>query len=69
MANRSDYNSTLPRQIKRMLTLQSSGDPHQDGIVRRAFIDAHATAKAVRQKRLSAKTNVNLEEDTEPTST
>jgi len=67
MANRSDYNSTLPRSIKRMLTLQSSGDPHQDGIVRRAFIDAHRTAKLVRQKRLSAKTNVDQETETTET--
>jgi hypothetical protein len=67
MANRSDYNSSFPRQFKRMLALQSSGDPHQDGIVRRAFIEAHETARKVRSKRLSAKTNVNTEEEIEST--
>jgi hypothetical protein len=67
MANRSDYNSALPRSIKRMLSLQSSGDPHQDGVVRRAFIEAHDTARKVRSKRLAAKTNVNVEEETTET--
>ena len=64
MANRSDYNTKFPRQIKRMLALQSTGDAHQDGVVRRAFIEAHSTALKVRSKRLSAKTNVDSTEET-----
>jgi hypothetical protein len=65
MANRSDYNSKLPRRLKRMLTLTSSGDPHQDGIVRRLFIKAHEAAIQSRKKRLTAKTNVSAEAESE----
>lgn len=48
MANRSDHRTAkLPRRWKRMLTLTSTGDKHQDGIIRRLFIGAHAHALKV----------------------
>ena len=53
MANRSTFNATLPRDIKRFLALQSTGDAHHDGEVRRLFIAAHARLKHVVKKRLT----------------
>ena len=54
MANRSDFNSVLPRSIKRMLILGGS-DPEK----RRMFIEAHAHHKRARNAMLSARTNVD----------
>lgn len=57
MANRSDFFNTsakcprLPRYIKRMLALTSTGDRHHDGAVRRLFIDAHQVHVAAKLKR------------------
>lgn len=55
MANRSDYNSILPRQYKKLISLQYFSDPHQRGEVRRLWIAAHAADKKARQKRLTAR--------------
>jgi hypothetical protein len=63
MANRSDWNSTLPRHIKRMLALQPFKDAHERGEAVRAWIDAHAHAKRARNKMLSARTNVSRSDD------
>lgn len=50
MANRGDYNSVLPRALKRQLSLTSTGDPHRDGEIRRIMIGAHAHARKVRNQ-------------------
>jgi len=50
MANRSDFSSTLPRRFKRMLILGSTGDAHQDGNLRRLYIQAHAHHKSIQKK-------------------
>lgn len=48
MANRSDFFNTsdktpkLPRELKKMLALMSTGDKHLDGDIRRIFINAHS---------------------------
>jgi len=55
MANRSDRNSALPRQTKRMLTLMSTGDVHRDGEVRRLFIGAHDSYKRWHNRMLSGR--------------
>ena len=67
MANRSDWSSTLPRQIKRMLALQPFKDAHERGEVIRAWIDAHAHAKRARNKMLSARTNIERSTEADKT--
>lgn len=57
MANRSDFNSSLPRQFKRMLALgEDPVNEHSNGEVRRIFIDAHKHHKAAKIKMLRGKT-------------
>lgn len=52
MANRSDFMSaTLPRAIKRMLTLDGSIDNHE---IRKLWIDAHAHAKRCKMRQNSS---------------
>lgn len=63
MANRSDFTSILPRRIKRFLALQSTGDAHHDGEMRRLFIEAHKIHQGAQKKMLSAKTNVDVGND------
>lgn len=58
MANRSDFSSTLPRQIKRMLAMgQAKGYIPADnaGVVRRLFAAAHKEHKKARNKSLAMK--------------
>lgn len=61
MANRSDFWSTsdkcprLPRYYKKMLAMNSQ-DAHQDGAVRRLFIDAHQSHVAYKKRVQSSKT-------------
>jgi hypothetical protein len=55
MANRSDFQSVLPRSIKKMIDLIPNIDAHQRGEIRRVFIGAHSTHKEVVKKRLSQK--------------
>lgn len=50
MANRSDFGSSLPRQIKRMLALGASSDKHADGEVRRLWVAAHASHKRAKYR-------------------
>lgn len=56
MANRSDFFDTsakcprLPRELKKMLALNSRG-AHEDGEIRRLFIAAHQTHVAFKLKR------------------
>ena len=45
----------LPRQFKKMLALQSTGDAHHDGELRRLFIDAHQSHVAYKKKVASGK--------------
>jgi hypothetical protein len=63
MANRSDWNSVLPRQIKKLLALQPFENAHERGEAVRAWIDAHAHAKRARNKMLAARTNVSKSDD------
>ena len=43
MCNRSDfYQAKLPRYLKRMLSLMSTGDKLHDNEVKKLFIQAHA---------------------------
>jgi hypothetical protein len=57
MAGRSDFFHTsdkaprLPRYLKKMLALMSTGDKHADGEVRRIFIAAHQTHVKFKLKR------------------
>lgn len=54
MANRSDFNSILPRQTKRMLALQEARGyikPEQAKTVRKLFIDAHKHQVYVHNRR------------------
>lgn len=56
MANRSDFFDTsakcprLPRELKKMIALNSQG-AHRDGEIRRLFIDAHQAHVAFKLKR------------------
>lgn len=56
MANRSDFFNTsaktpkLPRYLKKMLSLNSR-EQHEDGAIRRLFIDAHQAHVAFKLKR------------------
>lgn len=61
MANRGDYNATLPRSLKRMLSLTSSGNPHQDSIIRKLWIGAHSEDKRIKNLRLMNKIPCTLE--------
>lgn len=61
MANRSDYNATCPRKLKRQLALMSTGDAHRDGEVKRLLLNAHATDKRIRNLRLAGKIPLVLE--------
>lgn len=45
MANRSDFNSKLPRQLKRMLALHKFPNAHAYGEVKRLWLEAHDKAK------------------------
>ena len=56
MANRSDFfRAKLPRQYKRMLAMAQtygwSGDEHNRGELKRAFINAHANHVGFKMKR------------------
>lgn len=54
MANRSDfYKAKLPRQIKRMLSLMSTGDGAYDSDVKKMFIEAHDRHVKYKMKRNS----------------
>jgi hypothetical protein len=59
MANRSSFNSVLPRDVKRLIDL-TPGDAHQIGELRRLFIDAHKHHKKAHQDMLSQKSNVDI---------
>ena len=59
MANRSDFQSALPRTIKRLINLAPDADAHQRGVWRRLFMEAHAHHKRIRAMRLVSKTNVD----------
>ena len=52
MANRSDFESaTLPRTIKKQMALMSFKDSHERGEFKRMMIEAHARAKAFKNKK------------------
>ena len=52
MANRSDFDSaTLPKYLKRIMGLRTFKDNHERGEWKRAFIEAHAIHKAVKNKK------------------
>lgn len=59
MANRSDFNSKLPRSLKRMLTLGSKGDVHHAAVVRKLFLEAHADHKRAHDKMLRGNPALN----------
>ena len=66
MANRSDFNSTIPRSVKRMLIMMSINGGWSKNQLHREFQDwakAHAHHKEVVKKRLSSKgSNADTEE-------
>lgn len=64
MANRSDWNSAMPRVIKRLFTMGNYDNAHERGEVKRSLLDAHATAKRVRIKRLASRDGI-IKSDTE----
>lgn len=58
MANRSDFFSAkLPRQFKRMLAMEGANgwlkNSHERGMVKKYFIEAHATHVGFKMKRNS----------------
>jgi hypothetical protein len=53
MANRSDFQSVFPRQLKRLWTLTKFDDAHQAGSWKRDFISAHARHKSFVNKKRS----------------
>lgn len=58
MANRSDFSSVLPRQIKRMLAMgvaRGYTPANNAGVVRRLFAEAHKDHKRARNKSLAMK--------------
>lgn len=59
MANRSDFNSKLPRNIKKLLSLSSYKDVHEEGEIRRLFVAAHAHHKQVRYNMQRARVVAN----------
>lgn len=64
MANRSDRNSKLPRQYKRMISsMVAAGSipANHERTVRKMFIEAHAHALEVDRKRSKMLTNVDRE--------
>lgn len=48
MANRSTFNSVLPRADKRMLDLSNFKDVHEERAIRELFMEAHAHHKKVK---------------------
>jgi len=65
MANRSTFNSVLPREDKRIIDL-IKGDSQYVNTVRKLFLEAHSMHLSYVRKRLSQKTNVDSEtENTE----
>lgn len=61
MANRSDFNSKLPRVLKRTINLAYRGDPHQRAVVRKLFVEAHAQHKRAHDKMLRGNPAVEAE--------
>lgn len=64
MANRSDFNSILPRKTKRMLALMAislgmTKAEHRDQI--RSFISAHESHRAAVKRRQTQKGNVDID--------
>jgi len=52
MAARSDFDrATLPRYLKRIMTLTKFNDAHERGEWKRDFIKAHADHKAFKNKK------------------
>jgi hypothetical protein len=45
LANRSTFNSVLPRADKRLLALTHLKDAHEDRALRELFMEAHAAFK------------------------
>lgn len=79
MANRSSFNTTLPRDIGRFLSLTQSPVPTfskelrqlfkgpgvegYDREIRKLFIDAHGHHRAFKLKRLAKEVTAELKED------
>jgi hypothetical protein len=51
MANRCDFNSVFPRQMKRIWTMTNFKDAHEAGSFKRDMIAAHAVYKAYKNKK------------------
>jgi hypothetical protein len=62
MANRSTFNSRLPRDIKRLLDL-TPGDKQYINSLRGLFIDAHRHHKAFKLQRLDKQISLDLKSD------
>jgi hypothetical protein len=70
MANRCDFNSKLPRQIKKLLALSSIRNGLSKNAARRDrqdWLSAHKHHQEVRRKRLSSKGEESVAEPTEET--
>ncbi len=55
MANRSDFTSILPRQLKRLLALTTFTNNKEERAVRELFLEAHSHHKRTRIRRLAAR--------------
>ena len=64
MANRSDFQSTFPRQLKRLWSLTKHDDEHAAGEWKRDFIAAHKIHKEARNKAHSRR-DVSIETDSQ----
>lgn len=62
MANRSDWNASLPRQIKRMISSQHFANAHERGECIRIWVEAHKHAKHVRVKMLASRGPVSTDD-------
>lgn len=52
MANRSDFlTAKIPRQIKKMLSLQQFADSHERGAAKRLWKEAHAKHVHIKTRR------------------
>lgn len=55
MANRSTFESSLPREFKRMLSyLGTKTDQHHVGTIKRMMIEAHANHRRFKNKRFQS---------------
>jgi len=71
MANRSDFQSNFPRQLKRMLAMEGAygwiKDSHERGSLKQLWLDAHKHHRDYINKRgsMAVGQNISLDEGSE----